>query len=291
MDITLLHSAVKGGNLALIDFLLRSGLDINDVKNMIHMCPLCSLVNSDVLPSKYEKVKQITDMIEFLSDNGADINMSNIFKETPLQSSISTMSPEIMECILELDGDISKTNLYHLYAPFGLNSFYSSGKRNYSIEMLKLFFAFFIAKKDDITEYIHSFLKKDIRLLRPFFSTFNFEVNQMKKTQICVDVNLSYYDFLFKDLKDVAVFCRNEKLIHALESGVYKEKFFCYNFFLEKRFERAQKLKRCMEVFTQFLNKFLKNNSVTMVADKIICYLKIGDVRNMARALHAFPAI
>lgn len=118
----------------------------------------------------------------------------------------------------------------------------------------------------------------------PFFKECELEVNQMKVTNICGNINICYIDLLFKNIKEVAFLCRNEQIMLALKSEVYKEKFPSYKFFLEKRIMRAQLLKNYMDALSRFFNESFKNRLSIVVVDNILRFLRPGDIRNFGRA-------
>lgn len=287
---TLLHAAVRGINFDLIDFLISNGLNIN-ATNEENQTPLSLLANFSVdsyyyIPrNKKEKMKQDADMIEFLADNGANINGVHKDGFTAFEQSIFSHAPEIMECLLELNGynfysqrccDFFE-NLYEHWLYF---------KRRHIV--LELLIAFVATKKDycDISRYN---LEK-FEWVMPFFKKCKLEVNRMKVTNICENSNVSYLDLFFKNIMEIAFLCRNEQIILALKSEEYKEKFPSYKFFLEKRIMRAQVLKKYMDALTRFFNKLFKNNLPSVVVDIILSFLSPGDIRNFGRAAYV-PSI
>lgn len=283
---TILHAAVQGNNFDIIEFLLRNGLDIN-AKNEYEETPLLQLTSFNRnryadSESKSEKLKNNVNMIEFLADNGADVNIINEELDSPLEMSIYSQTPEVMQCLLELNAniDIEKECIIFYYDHYNINENSPSDK----IDILVLFVAFLAAKKTDISRYIGQTSEDEFKWVKPFFKKCKLEVNRMKKTYISKNNNASYYDFLFNDLMKVAILCRNENIFLALNSGLYKKGFPSYKYFFEKRFQRAQLLKHYMDIITQFLNEYFKKRLPVVIVDLIFSFLKPGDLRNFGRA-------
>lgn len=291
---TVLHGAVCGHNFELVEFLLHNGLDIN-VTNDNNETPLFQLSafshnSSTDTRSRSEKMRHDVEMIEFLVDNGASLNIVNIHELTVFENSVFNFAFEIMECLLELNFNVYDQGMRYI---FDYNNFNHSVFNDYMHSGigngLMYCIAFLATVENDITEHIHDPERICFEWVEPLFNECKQELNAMIELEICDDSNVSYFEFLFNNLMEVAVFCRNEKLMQALETDFYKTAFPRYTFFLEKRIERAIILKHCMDAFAGFFIEFFENGMPTVVIDKILSFLEPGHVRNFARALHVYP--
>lgn len=297
---TALHSAVSGHNYNLVDFLLRSGFDIN-AKNLGDLSPIHLLANNvedffhpilyfknlifkctvDMwnLDFKCEDM-EAADMIEFLADNGAHINILYRNKFTPLMRSVRRNALEITECLLELSDSIYINSFVSYYecCPVGCNQYTElQFDRNTTWVLLTAFFAL---HDMDISIL---FLSDGFEWVESFYEKCKEEVIKMQERRICADRELSFFDFLNEDLMIVTKFFRNCDVMSALESDKYEE-FPAYKYMFEKRIERVRKIKNCRNVFIRSLKDFFKRNLPIVVIDRIINYLTAGDLRNFGRA-------
>ncbi|XP_051172640.1 putative ankyrin repeat protein RF_0381 [Leptopilina boulardi] len=305
---TPLHYAILGNNYKLIDFLLRNEMHV-DVDNYydqtsIHQLITDCIINIDKIHSKFDEwdipifiehqwelefenkeLQKCADMIEFFVDNGASLNTINNEGNTPLSDSISFNFLEIVECLLELKADVDyqhNSTYLLIYVDY-----IDQNEDVYSerVDTCVLVTAFLATRNVDITEYFPPMLSNEFEWVKPFFDECQIEVSQLKKKRICDNRNISFFDFLFKDIMKVMLFCRNEKVMSTIECVNYKNEFRCYKYFFKKRIERVQHLKKCMNALTRFLKEFFKRSLPCVVVNELFCYLTAGDLRNFGRAL------
>ncbi|XP_043469318.1 putative ankyrin repeat protein RF_0381 [Leptopilina heterotoma] len=295
---TALHSAVEGNNYNLVDSLLRNGFDIN-AKDSYGHSPVHRLATfsddmyelldayggdcSDTLNETHcNKIKESANMVEFLADNGADINIFMHEKYTPLLCSVHRNHLEITECLLELNAEIPK-DLNDPYYYRSFPEFHENLKFIYNrITTWVLLTSFLALKNIDVHDY--SILDEKFQWVYPFFKKCKEEVIKMQERRIWADRKVSFFDFLNEDLLKVTKYFRNDDVMSVLESEKYHE-FPDYTYMFEKRKERVEKMKNCQNVFIRFLEEFFKRNLPTLAIDKIISYLTAGDLRNCGRAL------
>lgn len=302
-DVTAIHSAAIGYNYELVDFLLSRGADINN-EDLVYESPIHDLANTsnkiynvlkfhgdetlEAVNSLWnldyvdDEVKKSVDMIEFLADNGANVNTLNIEHITPLMFSVICNSPEITECLLELN-----TNIYNNFeVPYYYHRKYPDihVETDFSAEKVTswvLLTAFLALKNIDVHDFTIS--SSTFHWVYSFFEECKEEVSEMQKRKIWADRKVSFFDFIDEDLMNVTKYFRNCDVMFVLKSEKYVE-FPRYRYFFEKRIERVQKMKNCQNVFIRFLKKFFKRNLPSVVIYKIINYLSVGDLRNLTRA-------
>ncbi|XP_043469238.1 putative ankyrin repeat protein RF_0381 [Leptopilina heterotoma] len=298
---TALHSAAAEYNYKLVDFLIRRGVDINaqdmHKENSIHhLANTLKTINnvleyfgdntheaiSDIWNFDFEgdEVKKAAKMIEFLADNGADINTFNKQNITPLMISVRSNALEITECLLELNAKIyNSNNFLHFEDSFNrhVNTQFNCDK----ITTWALLTAFLALK--DIAIHENTFLSVDFQWVDYSLESCYEEVAYMQEKKIWADRKVTFYDFLNEDLLKVTKYFRNDDVMSVLEYEKYQE-FPDYRYFFEKRKERVEKMKNCQNVFIRFLKEFFKRNLPSVVIYQIINYLTAGDLRNFGRA-------
>ncbi|XP_043469322.1 uncharacterized protein LOC122503006 [Leptopilina heterotoma] len=298
---TALHSAAVKYNYKLVDFLIRRGFDINaqnlEKESSIHyLANTLKTINSELeyagdnthedisnignLDSEGDEVKKAAEMIEFLADNSADINTPNKENITPLMISIRYNALEITECLLELNAKIHKNDnfLYYDCSCPQINTEFHSDK----ITTWVLLIAFIVLKEIAVHENI--FTSDDFNWVDYSFQSCVEEVAYMQEKKIWPDLKVTFYDFLNEDLLKVTKYFRNDDVMSVLEYEKYQE-FPDYKYLFEKRIERVQKIKNCLNVFLCFLEEFFEGNLPILAFDIIINYLTAGNLRNFGRAL------
>ncbi|XP_043469214.1 putative ankyrin repeat protein RF_0381 [Leptopilina heterotoma] len=299
-DKTALHYAALGFNYNLVDFLLRSGFDMNDKYlfngSLVHTLANFSRdiymvlnllagdrnTNNVLSEAHYNDIKESANMVEFLADNGADINTFMHERYTPLLSSVQSNYLEITECLLELKAKIHKklfkSYYYCSYPNIHVNPKLYCNK----ITSWVLLTAFLALKNINFNDF--RFTRENFEWVKSFFEECKQEVMKMQERRIWADREVSFFDFLNEDLLKVTKYFRNDDVMSVLESEKYHE-FSNYKFLFEKRIERVQKMKNCLNVFLCFLEEFFEGNLPILAFDKIISYLTAGNLRNIGRAL------
>ncbi|XP_043461768.1 uncharacterized protein LOC122498196 [Leptopilina heterotoma] len=288
-------------NYNLIDFLLCRGFNINyyncEGGNVIHHL---SRTVENIISATYrnrdnsyeaigidwnlnfigDEVKKAAEMIEFLADNGVDVNTLDDGNITPLMISVRYNALEITECLLELNAIIYNNEDYPNYESYSshINAEFHSDK----ITTWKLLTAFLALKNFDIKSYSCS-LYINFEWVFSFYEKCEEEVFKMEERRIWADREVSFFDFLNEDLLKVTKYFRNDDVMSVLESDTYDE-FPDYRYFFEKRKERVERMKNCQNVFIRFLKEFFKRNLLSVVIE-IMNYLSAGDLRNFGRAV------
>lgn len=296
-----LHKAVLGNNFNLVDYLMHNGLDVN-VEDNNKETPLhrLSVFNhspdfdrrslnekSDIpdfeLQFRKRQMRNYIEMIEFLVDNGADVNAFDKNSVAPIEKSIYLNLLEISELLLELKASVEfrKDVIFFSYQSNKISTFNST-----RIDTLALLTAFLAIKKEDIYEYILS-ISHPWRFgwIEPCFLKCKIELNRMKERHLCDDRNITVYDILVKDLMEVVALCKNQEVMLILETMNYGNEFPCYEYLLKKRIERLQHLRNCRNVIIRFFGNFFKRQLPIIVFDEIFKFLNVGDLRNFERAL------
>ncbi|XP_043469324.1 uncharacterized protein LOC122503007 [Leptopilina heterotoma] len=298
----LLCAAVKY-NYNLVDFLLRRGVDINVVDDQcisaIHeLSYIIENIEVTIANDGYntyeaisddwyfdfigDELKKSAEMIEFLADNGADINTFNYEQITPLMTSVTADALEITECLLELNATIYEHEAFFMrgrmfphvpettdFSPNGINTW-------------AVLTAYSALKNISVYE---KFQSEHFKWIHSLFEECKEEVIKMQENKIWADREVSFFDFLNEDLLKVTKYFRNDDVLESvLESEKYDE-FPRYTYLFEKRIERVQKMKNCLTVFIRFLKEFFKRNLPSVVIYQIINNLTAGDLRNFGRAL------
>ncbi|XP_043461672.1 putative ankyrin repeat protein RF_0381 isoform X2 [Leptopilina heterotoma] len=200
-----------------------------------------------------DEVKKAAEMIEFLADNGAELNTLDDGNITPLMISVRYNALEITECLLELNAIIYDSEDYPIYDSFSrhINTEFHSDK----ITTWKLLTAFLALKNYDIESYSCSrYINFDS--IFSIYEKCEEEVIKMRGKKIWADRKVSFFDFL------------NEG----------------YKYLFEKRIQRVEKMKNCQNVFIRFLKEFFKRNLPSVVIHEVMSYLTAGDFRNFGRA-------
>ncbi|XP_033213964.1 serine/threonine-protein phosphatase 6 regulatory ankyrin repeat subunit A-like [Belonocnema kinseyi] len=272
---TALHVAVKYKKLDIADFLISKGLLV-DVADEDGNSPLRFIMG--YLDEEY------LDMIEFLLDNGADVlSTESLYGNNwnVLEYALSYQNFGAVESLLN-----SKPNLEFPKKCDGLYSFAFCDDD--SCKTLNLTTAFIALRGEDISSYTGEISEEDEELfewVEPYFVGCKLEIERMKNERICDTRDVSYLDFLTEDLFRVTAFSRNELLMKMLESLEYENKFPSYAFIFEKRIQRVNKLRTCVDMVEDFLSEYAKVDLPMIVLGKILSYLSASDVRNFGRAL------
>ncbi|XP_043461637.1 uncharacterized protein LOC122498119 [Leptopilina heterotoma] len=299
---TAINRAAIKYNYNIVDFLLRQGVDIN-VKDIEYQNTIHELSNTkanikrmiaNAGDNTYEaisvdwnlnfisdEVKKSAEMIEFLTDNGADINSLDYQEVTPLMISVETDALEITECLLELNATIYEHKVFFMRGRMFPHVLETTDFSSNGINTWAVITAYSALK--NISAY-EKFPSEHFKWIHSLFEECKEEVIKMRGKKIWADRKVSFFDFLNKDLMDVTKFFRNCEIMSVLKSDKYDE-FPCYAYLFEKRMERVQKMKHCQNVFIRFLKEFFKRNLPTVAVDKIMNYLTAGDLRNFGRAL------
>ncbi|XP_043469215.1 putative ankyrin repeat protein RF_0381 [Leptopilina heterotoma] len=297
---TALHYAALGFNYNIVEFLLRSGFDINakyffndnlvhtlanfskDLYTVLNLLVGDGIINNVLNETHYNGIKESANMVEFFADNGADINSFMHERYTPLLSSVQSNYLEITECLLELNAKIHK-KLFRRYYYCSYPNLHVNPKLHCNkITSWVLLTAFSALKNINLNDYRIS--RKNFQWVKSFFEECKQEVMKMQERRIWADREVSFFDFLNEDLLKVTKYLRNDDVMSVLESEKYDE-FPDYKYLFEKRIERVQKMKNCLNVFLCFLKEFFEGNLPIVAFDKIISYLTAGNLRNFGRAL------
>ncbi|XP_043461583.1 putative ankyrin repeat protein RF_0381 [Leptopilina heterotoma] len=298
---TALHSAAVKYNYKLVDFLIRRGIDINaqdwqkessihhladtldTISNVLQYCGDNTYEAISVdwnLDFEGNQVKKAAEMIQFLADNGADVNAFSKQNITPLMISVRYNALEITECLLELNAKICNSDNSSFY--YGsLSRQINTALHSHKITTWALLTAFIALKNIGFPK--NTFTSDEIHWIIYSLQECREEVLYMQEKRIWTDRKVTFYDFLNEDLLKVTKYFRNDDVMSVLKSDTYDE-FPDYRYFFEKRRERVEKIKNCQNVFIRFLKEFFKRNLPSVVIHEVMSYLTAGDLRNFGRA-------
>ncbi|XP_043472687.1 putative ankyrin repeat protein RF_0381 [Leptopilina heterotoma] len=298
---TMIHHAVIGMNLDVVEFLLQRGLDINalDHFNRTPLYYLVKLHSNDVIP-----------MIEFLVDNGADVNVYNKkeFSPTagagPLHVAVKQEQLNVIECLLHFQADVTALNK-HRERPLESSYSYTDFITRRS-EILLAFMALnnievsIDDEKNDMNndndDDDDNDLDADLNEESPatscnrnmsvfFYRKCQLEIDKMKQKKICNERNITFYEFLVNDLMKVTISARYEQILEILDLNKYQLEFPCYFFLLKKRVERVRNMLQIQDSVICLLENYSKIELPIIIIDKIFENLSARDFRNLGRVL------
>ncbi|XP_051169365.1 putative ankyrin repeat protein RF_0381 isoform X2 [Leptopilina boulardi] len=284
---TMIHHAVLGMNLDIVEFLLQRGLDVNalDHFNRTPLYHLVKLHSNDVIP-----------MIEFLIDNGADVNICN--KEEisstagagPLHVAVKQERLNVIECLLYFNADITALN-GNRERP--LESSYSYTE--FITRRTEIVIAFMAMKNIEVNYFDDMEIDEDDETFLElngnrnmayfYYRKCQVEIIKMKQKKICDERNITFYDFLVNDLMRVTISARYKKILEILDLNKYQFEFPCYFFLLKKRIERIKKMLQIQDSVICLFQNFVNIELPIIVIDKIFENFSARDFRNIARIL------
>ncbi|XP_033218410.1 serine/threonine-protein phosphatase 6 regulatory ankyrin repeat subunit B-like [Belonocnema kinseyi] len=260
---TILHHAVIGGNIEIIDLLLRMNFNINS-RNLKGHSSLCHATNEN---SKMDAVS----LIEFLVDNGADVDLH-------LLQGYYLKLPDVVQCLLEISNNFETQNRQGNWPLQSL--------LNYTVEITlstELLIACMATTEIDVNyDYIW---RSKREFVCNFYQECKLEVLRLKNIRFREDKLISLFDFLTNDLMKVTNFTVIEEIIHNLESSDLVREYPHYAFLLEKRIGRVKSIFYFKDAIAVFLEKYSMLKLPIDVVDYIFSYLRVGHIRNFARAL------
>ncbi|XP_033218409.1 putative ankyrin repeat protein RF_0381 [Belonocnema kinseyi] len=179
---TMLHHAVIGANIEIIDLLIRMGLNIN-AENDYSEPPLCHATKGNA------KVQSVP-LIEFLIDNGANFDLS-------LLLDYDTQHPDVVELLLELSDNFKDKDIRGIL-PL---QFFLEFARKITINT-ELLIAFMTTNQINIKNALKNcyYLHFNGARVDQFYQNCKLEVSRMKNVKFNEDEPFSLYDFLTGDL-------------------------------------------------------------------------------------------
>lgn len=257
-DITPLHLAAKKGDLEIINILLKRGANINskdaDGKTALHMA------------SEQGNENIVVTLLSY----GTDINITCKKNHTPLDYVLARVRS--VQDIFNYEFDIKE---------------YSKNVRPYAITGDALVNYMVQMKTANIFLSQQNLLLVSSRGWHAmgeayFQSSCEKEIASMKCEKI-TNPYISLYDILVKDARQLAMYMRNERIVQALKSMDFKEKFPIYASMIESQFRKGMQRKGLLEKGINIF-QFLYPEVPSDCTKKIFSYLSAEDLKMLSNA-------
>ena len=268
-----LHYSILGSSeISTIELLLRKGINVNarDIheRTALHyICRKLSHYNSSI--------------IKIFMEYGADINAKDNKGDTPLHTiSTNYVHRDTLKYILEANADINVMNqegdtpLSSALKIYNINRL--AFQRKNLMEPLIEHLVKVKAVKCKVCNENFEFMKDDT--LHEFYITCKSEIYKIEQ-KICISSNVSFLDFLTKDVNKLAAFLRNRDIIEALNSYSFIKEFPIYGNLLARRFTKAKSRLPLLMATTKIFKFQLKLNLPDIMLDKIYEYLREKDLK------------
>jgi ankyrin repeat protein len=234
-------------------------------------------------------------VVEVLLEYNADVNSKSKdeYGITALHIASDRGHEQIVTALLEHGSDInvmSKDNLTPLdFAMAGMrfddfyDDFYDRGRRIHGCGIIAKILKDHMVKMKTANLYVS---KKnlwsiiDIEEISDFPNACEEEIARMKSEKVS-NANVSYYDILTKGVSHLAMYARNESVVHILRQDDYKIKFPIYASMINSNFRQGERRKYLLEQGNKIFH-FLFNNFPRLPHDcteRIFRYLSDEDLR------------
>ncbi|XP_057338246.1 alpha-latrocrustotoxin-Lt1a-like isoform X1 [Microplitis mediator] len=266
-----LMRSIEKKKLKAMKVLLDSGADINYTRERDGLQPIHMAVDTE------------KEIIAELLKYGADINAKIKNGCTPLLLSIFHIkSPEIIEFLLENNADVNIAADGD-YTPLG-TAFLQSKKQ--ISETVKVLIKHIIKIKSQnlyVSDANFSLLKNND--MKNYAKKCEDEIEQLKIQKI-INTNIPFYDILAGDAKVLIRYARNKNLCQAVESDELK-RFPIYGSIMDRRFQKALTSNLLLEKSVNLFQKYSVTGVLSKLPINIIYdifeYLNDHDLENFIK--------
>lgn len=280
-----LNKAASGADLKTIKLLVDYGSDVNhtDEENLAPIHEACS--------------QNVIRIIKFLMERGADINVPGRDKWTPIMWSLRAEDTKIIDNPVQLNFHQGRANTLKFLLEKGadVNLVGSDGNNVLTVrgfrpevpdDYLYLIILRHLAKMELLNLTICNSLRATIQEKKDFsdyFTKCKEELMAAKNTKIHPDCMVTFFNLLVDDKSKLVNYTRNESLMKSLKNSSLKKRFPIYRHSIKEKLAKAVK-RRCL---TDKAADWLKHqfpagsNPSHLIIDKILSYLKKGDLQNL----------
>ena len=247
----------------ILETILSTGIDVNFKTQVDGRTPLFSCFNS--------LIGYKTQTIGFFLQNGADFKTTDNKGETLLHVCLKDHSTdyELLEYLLELKADVNIKNkdgdtpLSPLRKVKGLN--------NKQIWILVKYLVLRIAAKSHVCAENLEMIEQN-KVASSFYNSCEMEIGEIKG-KICIQSNISYLDFLTKNVQQTSAFVNNQNIMKVLNARLYEKKFPIYRHLLKKRINEAEFRARSEQEALEIFATNFKFTLPLIVQRKILSHL------------------
>ena len=290
-SMTPLHIAAVFGELETVKVLLKLGASID------------SRDKSGLTALHVATLKGQAEIVSALLDHGSDFTVRSKTNFTALGFAVKTFSDEVFHTV-DYDDDY-RCGYDYDYEDCHIST-YANIADILKRHMIKLRSANLYAGNDDVLsipspptssddeelsdsdseddEMKCSYEKRvcrERRLARNNFrSKCEKEVARMKSKKF-VKTNITFYDILTKDLRQLAMCAKNKSIVRAFGSGDYKKKFPIYASMLNRNFRKGEARKEFLEEGNKILDLLFNDcpELPRVCTERILDYLNADDLR------------
>ncbi|XP_033217235.1 ankyrin-1-like [Belonocnema kinseyi] len=313
---TLLHIAVKNGQIWIAEELLKRGANPNGIdirgRTPLHTSVLSNFTEVVAFFIKYKVDLEARDedgktalhlaadgrehIVKLLLDAGANINSTSRNESRPLHFAAERGHVKVVELLLDYDADINVKNRNN-ETPLDLVVYWQ--KTEVATVLLENGAMYSLASvpsyNREISELMmmHSIKLQEISMCNSevkfakqnddFRKNCREELQRMILNQI--GVNVSLYDILTRGNCMVEMYMRNENLIQFFDFCDYETLFPIYANMLRIRVNRAKRKNRLKELSTIALEMMLEIKIPYLAIEKLYTYVNTTDLRNLIRAI------
>ncbi|XP_033217123.1 putative ankyrin repeat protein RF_0381 [Belonocnema kinseyi] len=232
MQTYMLWRAVDELDFRTIDLLIQNGVDIN-VRDQFGRAPLYYIVR--------KKNRGSIPFIEFLADNGANLNSRTLEtrmpqKETALHLAVAQYLPEMVECLLALNADFTISDLEGRWPLTNALESILQVSRLKSHTSVLILIAVTAMTDTDIynSSGCEILYERGGPLAHEIYQLCKKQVRKMKRSYFILNRYFSLYDFLKDDLTKVLTWPTISEKVEKLDCALLRPHFPHYSFLIKK---------------------------------------------------------